>query len=165
MDKPRLQFLSMKTIRHLHYRYLYMSGELDTRSLYFPALSVEAGHPGEQRTDGKVNAYSQDSRFSEKMVPCILSAWRKDQEASVKSGSKWNSGYKWGKKSSLRTCNLDSEVHRKFFVTGAKSFSAFCTAMLVRGLGMRGKFWGESQDRWPKPIKGIFQTYGIVLIT
>lgn len=46
----------MKTIRHLHYRHLYVSDELDTRSLYLPALSVEVRHPVEQKTIGQVSA-------------------------------------------------------------------------------------------------------------
>lgn len=76
MDQPRLQFSSMKTIRHLHYRYLYVSDELDTRSLYLPALSVEVRHPGEQKTDGQASADSHNIKLKshKKMVPCTLSA-------------------------------------------------------------------------------------------
>lgn len=74
MDQPRFQFSSMKTIRHLHYRHLYVSDELDTRSLYLPALSVEVRHPVEQKTIGQVSADSHNLRFSEKMEPCTLSA-------------------------------------------------------------------------------------------
>lgn len=55
------------------------------------------------------------------------------------------------KKSTLKMFSLVSEVYRKYFVTGAKRFSAFCTATLVRGLGVRGSF-GE------RVRTGIFHT-------
>lgn len=90
--------MSMKTIRHLHYRYLYESDELDTRSLSLPALSVEVRHPGEQKTNGQLSADSHSLRFSDKMVPCTLSACRRDQEEILVTNKE--------KKSSLKTFSL-----------------------------------------------------------